>query len=67
MFSVEKMELYLCKVNVFIDEGRQILYCTCEGLNSFFSSETQQKILSNDRAKYMSVVPFSIKTFWIPG
>ena len=43
-----------------------LLYSTCEGLNSFFSSETQKKILSDDMSENMSVVSFSIKTVWIP-
>ena len=48
LFSVEKTKLYVHKVNVFIDRERQyfpcLLYCTCEGLNSFPSSETSKEI-----------------------
>ena len=46
----------------------------CEGLNSFFFSETQKKILSDDMSENMSVVSFSIKNsldtqtrFWVDG
>ena len=38
-----------------------LLYSTYEGLNSFFSSETQKKILSDDMSENMSVVSYSIK------
>ena len=62
------------KVNVFKDGERQyfssLLYSICEGLNSFFSSETQKKLLSDD----ISVVSFSIinsldtqTRFWVDG
>ena len=51
-----------------------LLYSICEGLDSFFSSKTQKKILSDDMPKIMSVVSFSIKnsvdtqtSFWING
>ena len=66
------------KINVFIDGETQIflslLYNICEGLNSFFSSETQKKLLSLDMSKNMSVVSFSIinsldtqTRFWVDG
>ena len=38
---------------------KQALYSTCDRLNSFFSAETQKKILA-DMSKNMSVVSFSI-------
>ena len=37
-----------------------LLYSICEGLNSFFSFETQKKILSDDMFENMSAVSFSI-------
>ena len=43
--SVEKMKLYVYKVNAFT-EGKyfpSLLYSIWEGLNSFLSSETQKK------------------------
>ena len=43
-----------------------LLYCTCEGLNSFLSSKTQKKILSTNMSKNMFVVSLSIKPVWIP-
>ena len=52
-------KLYVYKENVFIDGERQI-YSTCDGPNSFFSSKTQKKILSNDMAENMSVVSLPI-------
>ena len=51
-----------------------LLYSICKGLNSFFSSETQKKILSNDMSENMSVVFFSVinsldtqTRLWIDG
>ena len=51
-----------------------LLYSICEGLSSFFTSETQKEILSNDMSENMSVVSFSIKDsldtqtrFWVDG
>ena len=37
-----------------------LLYSICEGLNSFFCSETQKEILSDDMSKKMST------KIWIP-
>ena len=52
----------------------RLLYSTCEGLNSFFSPDTQKKILSDDMSKNMPVVSFSIinsmdtqTRFWVDG
>ena len=51
-----------------------LLYSTCEGLNSFFSSETQTKLFSQDMSKNMPAVSFSIinsldiqTRFWVDG
>ena len=62
------MFLYM-ETNIF----QVLLYSICEGLNSFFSSKTQKKILSDDMPKIMTV-SFSIKnsvntqtSFWIIG
>ena len=37
-----------------------LLYSTCDGPNSFFSSKTKKKILSNDMAENMSIVSLSV-------
>ena len=50
------------KVNHFVDGERYswgLLHTVSEGLNSFYSSETQKKILSDYMPKNMSVVSFS--------
>ena len=51
-----------------------LLYSICEGPNSFFFSETQQKILYDDMSENMSVTSFSIinsldtqTRFWVDG
>ena len=51
-----------------------LLYSICEGLNFFFSSKTQKKILSDDMSENMFVVYFSIinsldtwTMFWVDG
>ena len=51
-----------------------LLYSIGKGLNSFFSSETQKKIVSDDMPENMSVVSFSIinsldiqTRFWVDG
>ena len=51
-----------------------LLYSICKGLNSFFSSKTQKKIVSDDMPENMSVVSFSIinsldiqTRFWVDG
>ena len=53
------MKNYVFKVNVFIDGERQyfsrLLYSICEGLNSFFSSKTQKKIMSDGKKETVSI------------
>ena len=64
------MKFYMYKVNVFYRWREtnifQVYYIVLVRDLSFFSSETQKKILSNDMSENISVVSFSIKTVWIP-
>ena len=70
-FSMEKQN-FMCII-VFADGETNILQ-VWEGHNSFFSSETQKKILFDDMSQSKSVVSFSIKNslvtqtrFWVDG